>query len=77
MHGSIIIATTIISGWTPLHEASAAGDEAVTEQLLQAGADVNARRPGGLTPLHDAVSYGTYEVLLALGKNLILSFILF
>ncbi|KAK0142331.1 putative ankyrin repeat domain-containing protein 31 [Merluccius polli] len=63
MHGSITIEATIFSGWTPLHEASLAGDEAVTEELLRAGADVNARGLKGLTPLHDAVSSGSYQAV--------------
>ena len=72
-HGSITIEAIIFSGWTPLHEASLAGDEAVTEELLRAGADVNARGFKGLTPLHDAVSSGSYQVLLALNEDIFFS----
>ncbi|XP_038560487.1 ankyrin repeat domain-containing protein 31-like isoform X3 [Micropterus salmoides] len=57
---------------TALHEASAVGDEAVVEELLKAGANVNARSCDGVTPLHDAVSSGHYQVvalLLQYGSN--------
>ncbi|XP_045889810.1 poly [ADP-ribose] polymerase tankyrase-1-like [Micropterus dolomieu] len=60
------------AGWTALHEASAVGDEAVVEELLKAGANVNARSCDGVTPLHDAVSSGHYQVvalLLQYGSN--------
>ena len=46
----------------------------MTEELLRAGADVNARGLEGYTPLHDAVSSGSYQVLLVLSKNNIISF---
>ncbi|KAI3372219.1 hypothetical protein L3Q82_022655, partial [Scortum barcoo] len=58
--------------WTALHEASAVGDEAVVEELLKAGADINARSSDGVTPLHDAVCSGHYQVvklLLQYGSN--------
>ena len=40
-------------GDTPLHEAAQSGNAAKCEQLIKAGADVNAMDPDyGLTPLH-------------------------
>lgn len=39
------------------------GDEAVVEQLLKAGADANVRSCDGVTPLHDAVFSGHYQVM--------------
>lgn len=39
------------------------GDEAVVEELLQAGANVNARSFDGVTPLHDAAFSGHYQVM--------------
>lgn len=39
------------------------GDEAVVEELLKAGANVNARNSDGVTPLQDAVYTGHYKVM--------------
>lgn len=38
------------------------GAEAVAEELVKAGADVNANKCDGVTPLHDAVASGSYQV---------------
>uniref|UniRef100_A0A3Q0QZY4 Uncharacterized protein n=1 Tax=Amphilophus citrinellus TaxID=61819 RepID=A0A3Q0QZY4_AMPCI len=35
----------------------------VVEELLKAGADVNVRSCDGVTPLHDAVYSGHYQVI--------------
>ena len=43
------------SGWTPLHLAVAAGQEAVVEVLVTAGADLSARTEDGHSPLHVAL----------------------
>ena len=47
---------------TPLHFASGYNRVAVVELLLQQGADVHAKDKGGLVPLHNACSYGHFEV---------------
>lgn len=39
------------------------GNKAVVEELLKAGANVNSRSFDGITPLHDAVSSGHYQVM--------------
>ena len=49
---------------TPLHFASGYNRVAVVELLLQQGADVHAKDKGGLVPLHNACSYGHFEVCL-------------
>jgi ankyrin repeat protein len=41
--------------WTALHWAALTGDEAMTQMLLNLGADVNARDSEGFTPLLRAV----------------------
>ncbi len=58
---------------TPLHEAAAAGSQAVVQLLLQCKADPNARDFSNATPLHGAVqseSVGTVRVLLDAGADL-------
>ncbi|NXW51156.1 ANR11 protein, partial [Nyctiprogne leucopyga] len=49
-------------GWTALHEASVGGFYVIANELLKAGADVNARGGEQVTPLQDAVKEDHYEV---------------
>jgi ankyrin repeat protein len=44
--------------WTPLHEAANHGEAEITDLLLNAGANVNARGLANDTPLHDACVNG-------------------
>jgi ankyrin repeat protein len=46
------------TGWTALHFAAAAGQQALMEPLLRAGADVNVPDGQGRTPLHIAAGAG-------------------
>lgn len=50
-------------GWTPLHFAARACNAAAARQLVDAGADVNARDNLGSTPLHRAACHGSAEVV--------------
>ncbi|NWW88801.1 ANR11 protein, partial [Rhynochetos jubatus] len=50
------------AGWSALHTASPEGICEIANELLKAGADVNARRDEQVTPLQDAVKEGHYEV---------------
>ena len=54
------------SGMTPLHLAALNPDHAVTEALIDRGADVNARGQHGLTPLHTAARLGSLNHVRAL-----------
>ena len=45
-------------GWSPLHYAATAPDEAPMKLLLARGAAVDARSPNGTTPLMMAADYG-------------------
>ena len=55
-----------MEGGRPLHLAAAQGRAQVVRLLIEAGADVNARAPGGMTPLFHAAALGHTEALLAL-----------
>lgn len=58
--------------WTPLHQAARAGDVDMLRLLIEAGADIEARAPGGATALHHAAYFGHPEVvreLLACGAD--------
>lgn len=47
---------------TPLHLAAGYNRVGVVQMLLEQGADVHAKDKGGLVPLHNACSYGHFEV---------------
>ncbi len=58
--------------WTPLHQAARSGDQDMVRLLLEFGADLTARDPGGATPLHHAAYFGHPQVaqeLLASGAD--------
>jgi len=46
------------SGWMPLHEASARGQDRLVTLLLSHGAEINARNDDGKTPLSLAIEKG-------------------
>jgi ankyrin repeat protein len=52
--------------WSPLHEAASSGDARFIEDLLAAGADVNAADDAAMTPLHVAALWGRHEATAAL-----------
>ncbi|MGH8496050.1 MAG: ankyrin repeat domain-containing protein [Gammaproteobacteria bacterium] len=57
---------------TPLHSAAAAGDAAIVQRLLQAGAEADARQAGGYTALMSAAHAGNgpmVDVLMAAGAS--------
>ncbi len=59
-------------GWSPLHYAATAPDEAPMRLLLAHGAAVDARSPNGTTPLMMAADYGPsvcVDLLLAAGAR--------
>jgi ankyrin repeat protein len=53
-------------GWTPLHVATAGGDPAVVDLLLQHGADVHAQSHIGTTPLDNASTRGGRKAVIDL-----------
>lgn len=56
-------------GWTALHTASVEGSYRIANELLKAGADVDARGYEQVTPLQDAAKEGHYEVYSKLNTN--------
>ncbi len=54
---------------TPLHRAAVNGHDTVVAELVSAGADVNAERSGGFTPLHLAETVRVAETLLLAGAD--------
>jgi ankyrin repeat protein len=49
-------------GRTDLHSAARDGDVERVKKLLEKGANPNARTEAGLTPLHEAASWGHVEL---------------
>lgn len=61
------------TGWTPLHYAASAGDDAIVKQLLDASAYIDAASPNGTTPLMMAARGGhadTVKLLLDEGADM-------
>ena len=56
-------------GWTPLHWATAQGNLQLISDLLEQGAEVNARDNNRWTSLHEAVSNDREEIASLLLKN--------
>ena len=54
---------------TPLHLAAGYNRTRIVQLILQHGADVHAKDKGGLVPLHNACSYGHFEVRLAIATE--------
>src|SRR5262249_9413387 len=56
-------------GETPLHIASKKGEKEIADELLLAGADVNAQNRWHVTPLHFAADAGHISIVELLIKN--------
>ena len=66
------VTTMNTEGWTDLHHAAYGGHREVVEELISAGADVNARNGSDRTPLHAAAhgnKPGVVEMLLVAGAD--------
>ena len=61
--GSGIIEARTKLGSTALHKAAYGGHQDVVRRLLQLGANIQASRPDGWTPLHFAAQYGQFDVM--------------
>ena len=60
------------NGSSPLHLAVTSGDFGIVYQLLEKGAEINAKNPGGNTPLHFSVLNHdklTIQALIAFGAD--------
>lgn len=53
----------------PIHSATAANSIAITEILLDAGADVNVRQQGGFCAIHNAAQHGNRAMCALLIKH--------
>ena len=53
-------------GWTALHSAASGPTLAVIKQLLDRGAELNARAPNGSTPLMVGAQHGSEEAVMRL-----------
>jgi ankyrin repeat protein len=53
----------LLSGWTPLHEATNHGHFALAQLLIKHGANVNATGLDEVTPLHDAAISGNQKLV--------------
>ena len=51
-HGPFHVTTMNTEGWTDLHHAAYGGHREAIEELISAGAEVNARNGSDRTPLH-------------------------
>jgi ankyrin repeat protein len=60
---------TAVFVWTPLHYAARFGHKEITELLIAAGTDVNAKDEGEFTPLHWAGTKEIVELLIAAGAD--------
>jgi len=65
----VIVQNSISRGETPLHHATEGGYGLVSEMLIAFGADVNATKKNGHTPLHEADTKGIAELLIAKGAD--------
>ena len=59
----ISVRSVTADGDTPLHVAAIRNDTAIAEELIKAGADVNARGEHGYTPLHEAFEQNRPEMV--------------
>lgn len=60
----------LFDGTTLLHDVALSGDENMTKQLIEQGADVNASDNDGFTPLHLAVSGEVVRLLIEAGADI-------